>query len=305
MITVISPGPMSTIQDLGRPGFGHLGISGSGAADRPAHLLANHLVGNRASEATVEMTLGRLWVRFEHHAVIALAGAPCAVSLAGAALPMHQAATVHAGQELRVGVPPTGLRTYLAVRGGITVPAVLGSRSTDMLSGIGPAPLTAGTVLPVGTVFQVGTVLQVEPADAPGRPAQRSLLRSLRRTSGAIGETSGDWRELMVIPGPREDWFTPEALRMLCSVTWTVTMDANRVGIRLAGPVLERARSDELPSEAMVDGAVQVPPSGQPVLFLADHPVTGGYPVIGVVTDHDLAAAAQLRPGQQVRFRLR
>ncbi len=108
-----------------------------------------------------------------------------------------------------------------------------------------------------------------------------------------------------MVPGPRQDWFTPEALTTLCSATWTVTVDANRVGVRLAGPVLERSRPDELPSEAMVVGALQVPPSGQPVIFLADHPVTGGYPVIAVITDDDLAMAAQLRPGQGVRFRLR
>jgi biotin-dependent carboxylase-like uncharacterized protein len=300
VITVIAPGPLSTVQDLGRPGFGHLGISRSGAADRPAHLTANSIVGNEASDATIEMTLGRLRVRFTQDTVIALAGADCEAEVAGESIPMYRAAAVRAGQEVRVGAPRTGLRTYLAVRGGITVPAVLGSRSTDTLSGIGPAPLAAGAVLPVGT------------ADATGsRPAHRSLLRSLRRTSEAVDKTTrdaptdGDGSVLTLIPGPRQDWFTPEALTTLCSFTWTVTVDANRVGVRLSGPVLERARSDELPSEAMVAGALQVPPSGQPVLFLADHPVTGGYPVIAVVTEEGLSVAAQLRPGQGVRFRVR
>jgi biotin-dependent carboxylase-like uncharacterized protein len=294
VITVVSPGPMSTVQDLGRPGFGHLGIGRSGAADRPAHLMANRIVGNEAGDATIEMTLGRLRVRFADDAVIALTGAAVGATCgaargaasAGATVPMETAFTVPAGQELRVGAPRTGLRTYLAVRGGITVPPVLGSRSTDTLSGIGPARLAAGMTLPVGSAVARG---------GPLRPAERRLLPALRRTSG----------ELRVIPGPREDWFTPQALRVLCDSTWTVTPDADRVGVRLAGPTLERTRTDELPSEPMVTGALQVPASGQPIIFLADHPVTGGYPVIAVITDADLALAAQLRPGHGVRFRLR
>ena len=173
----------------------------------------------------------------------------------------------------------TRLRSYLAVRGGIDVPSVLGSRSTDTMSGLGPARLSPGTVLPVGdatdhwpaTDFVVPTPLE---------------------------------QTLHITFGPREDWFTEHARSILLEQPWTVTQDSDRVGIRLDGAEpLTRAVDDELPSEGMVLGALQVPPSGQPVLFLADHPVTGGYPVIAVVTAADVSAAAQLTPGTQIRFR--
>jgi biotin-dependent carboxylase-like uncharacterized protein len=187
---------------------------------------------------------------------------------------------VRPGAVLSLGVPPVGLRTYLAVRGGVDVPPVLGSRSTDTLSGLGPAPLAPGTALPVGTLAAAEPVVDVAPVRPPSsRP------------------------ELRVLPGPRRNWLTADAWTALTSAGWTVTADSDRVGLRLAGPALARARDGELPSEGLVAGAVQVPPDGAPVLFLADHPVTGGYPVLAVVTTTDLAAAAQLRPGDVVRFR--
>jgi biotin-dependent carboxylase-like uncharacterized protein len=170
------------------------------------------------------------------------------------------------------------MRTYLAVRGGIAVPAFLGSRSTDVLSGLGPAPLAAGDRLPVGSSV-VGSP-NVDIAPVPTFPVS-PVLR--------------------VIAGPRDDWFS--SLEPLLRGPYEVTSDSNRVGIRLAGPALVRTHSGELPSEGMVLGSLQVPPAGQPVLFLADHPVTGGYPVIAVVVEADIPLAAQLRPGQQVRFR--
>ncbi|GAA2215579.1 hypothetical protein GCM10009850_110470 [Nonomuraea monospora] len=187
---------------------------------------------------------------------------------------------VPAGGELRLGAPRWGLRTYVAVRGGIAVEPVLGSRSTDSLSGLGPEPLRAGTLLPVG---RPEGVISVDLAPPPGpRPA---VVR--------------------VLPGPRDDWFVPEAMAELCARPYQVTPDSNRVGVRLRGPRLERAKDGELPSEGMVTGAVQVPPSGQPIVFLADHPPTGGYPVIGVVPEADLPVIAQLRPGEEVRFTTR
>ena len=283
MITVIAPGPLATIQDLGRPGLGHLGIGMSGAADRPAHARANALVGNEPDAATIEMTLGRLRVRFESATTIAFTGGLCVLKLDGVQIPAEVAVDVLAGQELRVGAPSSGLRSYLAVAGGIDVPSVLGSRSTDTLSGLGPPRLASGEVLPVG----------------PSRPAPRPPSPPSTRA-----RPEGDRVPLTVWPGPRDDWFTPGALETLCAATWTVTPDTNRVGARLSGPTLDRTIARELPSEGMVTGALQVPPNGQPILFLADHPVTGGYPVIGVVTDADLSRAAQLRPGQTLRFRL-
>lgn len=293
MIEVVSPGPFATIQDLGRPGYAHLGVPRSGAADAPSLRLANRLVGNRESAAGIELTFGGAVLRFVRGAWIALTGASCPLEVftrpqgAGSRrqVGMRAPVWVPPGGELRVGVPAEGLRTYLAVRGGIQVEPVLGSRSTDSLSGLGPAPLRAGMTLPAG-----------EPAP---------------REQGAAGPILVDlvppppWSAspvVRVIPGPRDDWFAPEALKVLCAAPYEITTDSNRVGVRLRGAALQRARNDELPSEGMPAGAVQVPPSGQPIVFLADHPPTGGYPVIGVVVSADIAVVAQLRPGDHVRF---
>jgi biotin-dependent carboxylase-like uncharacterized protein len=188
---------------------------------------------------------------------------------------------VAAGQTLVVGPASVGLRTYVAVRGGIAVGETLGSRSTDVLSGLGPAPLAAGAVLPVGDARDgPPPAVQVAPVAAP----------------------SADGLVVRIVPGPRDDWFTEDALTTLLAAPYTVTADSNRVGVRLDGPALTRSRDGELPSEGMVTGSVQVPSGGKPIVFLADHPVTGGYPVIAVVLAADLPVLAQARPGQTVRF---
>jgi biotin-dependent carboxylase-like uncharacterized protein len=280
MIEVVSPGPYAAVQDLGRHGYAHLGVPRSGAADEASLRLANRLVGNPEGLAGVELTFGLARLRFLEGAWAALAGAPCPVSGppgAGMGVPFW----VPKGAEVRLGRPEWGLRTYLAVRGGIAVEPVLGSRSTDSLSGLGPPPLRAGTLLPVGPTHGLDDItVDLAPPSEPRPPVLR------------------------VLPGPRDDWFVPEALGTLCGGTYTVSQDSNRVGVRLRGPEPERARTGELPSEGMVTGAIQVPPSGQPIVFLTDHPPTGGYPVIAVVIKADLAVAAQLRPGDQVRFRI-
>jgi biotin-dependent carboxylase-like uncharacterized protein len=194
---------------------------------------------------------------------------------------MHGPVAVRAGDELSLGVPQRGLRTYLAVRGGVDVPPVLGSRSTDLLSGLGPSPLQPHLRLAVGD--QASEPPNVDVAPVPEIPEHVILTAT---------------------PGPRDDWFTPSALTALISQPYQVTPQSNRVALRLTGPALERAERRELPSEGMVCGAVQVPPDGQPVLFLADHPVTGGYPVIAVVEARDVCIAAQVRPGQRLHIRL-
>jgi biotin-dependent carboxylase-like uncharacterized protein len=280
VLTVLASGPLATVQDRGRRGWASIGVTTSGAADRSAADLANRLVGNDPAAAVVEGTAGGLRVRAERTVLVALTGAPAAVRVDGRPAPFDAPLTLAAGQELGLGMPPVGLRTYLAVRGGVDVPPVLGSRSTDTLSGLGPAPLRAGDRLPVGTLTAAEPIVDVAPVRPP---AARPVLR--------------------VLPGPRRDWLEPAAWSALTTQEWTVTPDSNRVGLRLAGPRLARARTDELPSEGLVAGAVQVPPDGAPVLFLADHPVTGGYPVLAVVASADLSAAAQLRPGDTVLFR--
>ncbi len=281
-LTVVRTGPLTTVQDLGRPGLAHLGVGRSGAADRPAHRLANRLVGNPEGAATLETTLGGLTVTTDAPAWVALAGAPAPLSVDGAAVAAGAPVHLDAGARVEVGMPPRGLRSYLAVRGGIAVDPVLGSRATDVLSGIGPDRPAEGDAIPVGA--------------AAGR--WRSAVDHTPLPSIAE-EPVLDLRL-----GPREDWFAADAPDVLGATTWEVTQDANRVGVRLAGPALDRARAGELPSEGMVAGSVQVPPDGRPILFLADHPVTGGYPVIGVLTGAAVATAAQLRPGVRCRLRV-
>lgn len=280
-LSVLEPGPLTTIQDGGRPGWAHLGIGMSGAADRSSFRLANRLVGNREDDATLEATLGGLVVRADHDLLIALTGAPCPITVGDIAYGSNGPVSVRAGEQVRLGRPPSGMRSYLAVRGGIRVSEVLGSRSTDILAGIGPDPLTAEDVLPVGPPYGAQPDLDLA---AVAAPAEADLTLAVRI-------------------GPRDDWFTPAAMRDLLEGRYEVTGESNRVGMRLRGPELTRSRTDELPSEGMVTGALQVAPSGQPTLFLADHPVTGGYPVIAVVERADVDRAAQARPGQHLQFR--
>ncbi|RMB78431.1 biotin-dependent carboxyltransferase [Rhodococcus sp. SBT000017] len=278
-LTVLQTGPLCTVQDRGRPGYASIGVGRSGAADRLSHDAANRLVGNNSDAATLEVTFGGLNLRAEFDAVVAVTGAHVICRVDGTLQGLNSTLVVRAGQVLELTTPTWGLRSYLAVRGGIDVPAVLGSRATDTMSGLGPAALSAGDVLNVGNGSG-----EWPAADFVPPPSTRATLH--------------------VTFGPRENWFTESTRSLLLEQPWTVTPDTDRVGIRLDGSEpLVRALDSELASEGMVLGALQVPPSGQPVLFLADHPVTGGYPVIAVVTAADVSAAAQLTPGTQIRFR--
>lgn len=275
---MLDPGRYALVEDLGRPGFAHLGVAPSGALDTASLRLANRLVGNPATAAGIEALLGGIEVRLTASATVAVTGPAVDVSVDGRSFGSHVPVPVRAGQTLTVGTPSTGLRCYLAVSGGIAVEEVLGSRSRDVLSGIGPEPLTAGDVLPLGEPgIPVGADVVV-PASAPAE---------------------------LVVPvtlGPRDDWLDDPARGL--AAWWTVTAESNRVGLRLDGTPLRRAIDGELPSEGVVTGAIQVPPSGLPVVFLADHPTTGGYPVAAVVRPAALSALAQARPGTRVRFRM-
>lgn len=309
-LTIVEPGMQALIEDLGRPGNASNGAARSGALDRAALRLGNRLLGNDESAAGIELLYGGARVRFERGTWFAVTGARGPLELLAAAehpepgsrlvepdMPTH----AEAGQTLCIGRTDAGMRYVLAVRGGIRAQPVLGSRSRDVGAGIGPEPLVAGDVLTVG------------PEPAAGIPPIDVLTVPAPPTGTVI---------VHVRPGPRADWFTAEAVARFYETEWRVSPESNRIGVRLTpgggassaggttpvdgtsnGSVLERAITDELPSEAMVPGAVQVPPAGLPVVLLADHPVTGGYPVIAVVIDADLDAFAQLRPGQGVRFR--
>jgi biotin-dependent carboxylase-like uncharacterized protein len=278
-LAVVRAGALTTVQDQGRPGHAHLGVPRSGALDGPTAALANRLVGNRPEAAVLETTLNGCAVRPRSTVTVAVVGAPCPVAVDGRPVAWGAPVRVPAGALLDVGAAVSGVRSYLAVSGGITVEPVLGSRSTDLLSGLGPPPLTDGSVLPLGTPRQAHARVELAPQPAP--PAELVLR---------------------VVLGPRDDWFTPEAVRAFTSRAYRVSSASNRIGLRTEGPALPRALAGELPSEGMVLGAVQVPPDGRPVVFLADHPTTGGYPVIAVVRGADLPAAAQAVPGTPVRF---
>ena len=278
MITVLRAGPLTTVQDRGRPGYAHLGVPRSGALDQAALRRANALVGNPAEAAGLESTLLGCALRFDAAARVAVTGASTVVRLDRAPVePRDGVIEVPAGSMLDIGRATRGVRSYVAVAGGIAVEAVLGSRSTDTLSGLGPAKLTDGATLPVGPA----------PAVAPAASS-----------AGDLAQPPADGLVLGVWLGPRDDWF--EAAELF-GAAYTISPMSNRVGCRLAGTAVTRTRVGELPSEGVVLGAVQVPADGQPLIFLADHPTTGGYPVIGVVDD--VTPLAQARPGTTVRFR--
>jgi biotin-dependent carboxylase-like uncharacterized protein len=277
-IAILDPGVLTTIQDLGRPGHAHLGVPRSGALDQPALRLANRLVGNPESAAALETTLTGISFRFVRAGRLAVTGAACSVRVAQRSVAWGAAVSVPAGAVVEVGAAALGLRSYVAIAGGIDVEPLLGSRSTDLLSGLGPAALRSGDVLAVG-----------QPGAAPA--------------SGEVVRRAPE-RVLHLHLGPHADLFTDEALALVDGGTYTVGAASNRIGLRLSGPVLGRRRNGELATEPMVLGAVQVPPNGQPVVFLADHPTTGGYPVIGVVRGADLPVCAQARPGDHLTLRV-
>lgn len=283
MITleVLQTGPLAVVEDLGRAGLAHVGVTRSGAADRRSHRLANRLVANPDDRATLEITLGGFAARVHGGDVdIAITGADADPAAEGISFGINSIHHLREGEVVSLRAPRYGLRSYLAVRGGIAVDPVLGSRSYDVMSAIGPRPLRSGDVLPIGA--QSGAYPELDQAP--------------------VAAITDELWELRVVPGPRDDWFTdPDAL---VHTDWTASDRSDRVGMRLTGPPLVHRDPDrQLPSEGATRGAIQVPPNGQPVILGPDHPVTGGYPVIGVITNADADAAAQIRPGQTVRLR--
>lgn len=280
VLEVLAGGPLALLADQGRPGLARLGVTASGAADRRSHALANRLMANPAGAATVEITLGGFTARVRGGDLhLTVTGAAAAVTVDGVGVGLNSVARLTDGQVIAVGVPAAGVRNYLGVRGGIAAEPVLGSRSRDTLSGIGPAPLRAGDLLPVG--------------DPPGEGPPVDLAPAGPVRDGQVG--------VRAVRGPRDDWFADPGA--LASTAWTVSGHADRVGVRLLGePLAWRHPGRQLPSEGLRRGAIQVPPDGRPVIAGPDHPVTGGYPVIGVLLDSDTDILAQLRPGQQVRI---
>lgn len=266
------------LQDLGRPGYADLGVPSSGAFDRASARLAQRLVGNPDTTAGLELTLGNATLRTGATVTVAVTGALTQVRVAGRAVAVNEVVSWPAGTLLTIAGVTAGVRNYLAVRGGFATTTVLGSSATDVLSGLGPAPLRAGDAVRLAFAPAAQPAL----SHAPSAELERTTLR--------------------VTFGPRLDWFEPAAREALLSGDYEVTADSNRVGLRLRGAPLRRARPGELPSEPLQRGGLQVPANGQPIIMGPDHPTTGGYPVIAAVISDDWDAVAHLRPGGRVRF---
>jgi biotin-dependent carboxylase-like uncharacterized protein len=279
-LEILRTGPLALIEDLGRTGKAHLGVGRSGAADRRAHTLANRLVANPDDRATVEVTFGGFSVRVRGGSTdVAVTGADTDPAVNGVPFGTNSIHHVRDGDVISLGAPYAGMRSYLAVRGGIEVAPVLGSRSYDVMSAIGPRPLRAGDTLSVGDHTDDYPELDQAP----------------------VAAIEGRLLDLRVLPGPRDDWFAdPDAL---VHTVWVATDRSDRVGMRLTGtPMKYRWPDKQLPSEGATRGAIQVPPNGLPVILGPDHPVTGGYPVAGVIVEADIDKVAQIRPGQTVRL---
>lgn len=273
---MVAPGPLTLVQDRGRPGYAAVGVSPSGAFDISAYDAGRRLLGNPVGAAALEVLLGDLVVRASASTRAVITGGLVQATVGDRAVGYGEPFALLAGDELRLGRCTRGIRAYLSVAGGVAVPPVLGSRATDTLADLGPRPLAAGDVLPLGPAPSRTPVVV-----APLTPPADGLVT------------------LDVLPGPRAEWLADDDL----PGEWTVAPDSNRVGVRLTGHAWARARTGELRSEGVVRGAVQLPPDGRPVIFGPDRPTTGGYPVVGVLTDASCDLLAQLRPGQRVRFR--
>jgi len=288
---VEAAGLQTLFQDGGRLGHAGQGVGASGAMDRGALRAANRVVGNAADTACLEVAYGGLTLEALQSAVVAVTGADAPVEVLTAqglrfAAEIYAPLALDAGDRLCVQPPQAGSRNYVAVRGGWNVAPVLGSVSTDTLARVGPAALAVGDTLAVGSVAGLPPVALAEQAAFAMPRAGEDVC-------------------LDIVLGPRTDWFDANALALLTSQAWAVTPQSNRVGIRLQGEAaLTRAVARELPSEGTARGAIQVPASGQPVLFLADHPLTGGYPVIASVASYHLDLAAQIPVNARVKFRV-
>lgn len=285
MITIVRPALQTTVQDLGRRGHRHLGVGRGGAMDMPALAIGNALVGNGDDAAALELCLPPAIVRFDTECLIALTGADCAARLDGATLPIGASRQAKAGMTLELSHPTRGARAYLCVAGGIDVPPLMGSRSTDLQTTTGGF---AGRMLRRGDVLRVC---------APGTtPAP--IVPS---TSLAMPVDDGPIR---VMAGPEYDEFSPQSRAAFCGADWTLSAQGNRMGFRLEGPALTRTVQHELKSHAVFPGVIQVPKGGTPIVLMADAHTTGGYPRIAVVIAADQWRLAQVPPGGTLRFAL-
>jgi KipI family sensor histidine kinase inhibitor len=286
-LEVVTPGPFTTVQDLGRAGWAHLGVPRGGAADRASLVLANRALGNPDNSATLEMTGAGPTLRWSVAGVMAVTGATGPLRLDGRAIRPGVPVSFGAGSVLEVGAFERGLRAYLALAGGIQGDPVLGSLSLDTLSGLGPPPLVTGDQLAFGS-------MGMPTAWSPPAPHDRVEVvpTPLPPDQGAVTVTAH--------PGPRREWMAE--VDLLFRPRWSVGVHSDRAGLRLEGPPLGWSRPDEVKPEGMVAGALQLPPGGTPIVLLANHGPTGGYPVVAVIDGPDVDRLAQCRPGQEIRL---
>jgi antagonist of KipI len=294
-VYVVSPGLLTTIQDRGRWGFQSFGVPVSGPMDLYSHRLANAMAGNDAGAATLEVTIAGPVLEFDDERTVAVTGARFDVTLDDRPVADGSAFEVRAGSRLRFGRRLRGSRAYVAISGGIATPDALGSRATHLPSRVGGLD---GRALKTGDRLPLGS-----------QEGQEEISRAERRVRGRSAATSAAaWTlpdgaaTLRVLPGPQTHKFVPNALDVLQSGSYKVAGDSNRMGFRLTGPALEAADSADVISDATPLGVLQVPPSGQPILLMADRQTTGGYPRIATVISADISLAGQLGPGDTVAF---
>jgi biotin-dependent carboxylase-like uncharacterized protein len=280
MISFLKPALQTTVQDLGRRGYRHLGVGLCGAMDSLSLTIGNYLVGNAADAAGVEFCMPPARLRFDARCAAALTGADCSALLDGAPVPLGRRVLIEAGQILDLEAPRSGFRAYLCVTGGIDVPLVMGSRSTDLQAAMGGLD---------GRLIRRGDVLKIMAAKVSQESRNGVLLPPL----GA---------EFRVMPGPEFESFEAESRDLLFSADWKVTNQSNRMGYRLEGPALVRRDAYELKSHAVFPGFIQVPPGGAPIVLMADAQATGGYPRIATVIGADQWRLAQVAPGASIRF---
>jgi biotin-dependent carboxylase-like uncharacterized protein len=282
MITVLKAAVQTTVQDLGRRGFRHLGVGTAGAMDRLAMMIGNYLVGNTADAAGVELCMPPARIRLDADCSIALTGADCSAQLDSTPVVVGRCVAVQAGQTLQLSAARSGIRAYLCLSGGIDVPQVLGSRSTDLSAGIGGLD---------GRLLRDGDVLKLSRSTAPRRASVGVLLPQMGNL-------------IRVVAGPECDGFAPDWRDALLKAFWKVTSQSNRMGYRLEGPALIRQATEELRSHAVFPGVIQVPAGGAPIVLMADAQATGGYPRIASVIAADQWRLAQIAPGKSIQFEL-
>ena len=284
MMTILSAGPLSTIQDEGRFGHMNTGFSPGGAADIYAMKIANLLVGNFPGEGVVEMTLLGMTVRFDCDTAIALTGAPMKPLLNQAPIPMYETIPVHKGDILTCGMVLSGIRSYLAVSGGFDLPPVMGSLSTNLKCALGGFE---------GRSLQNGDQLPLRVSNPSSLPKPQKFVPDCYWESPMT---------LRVIPGPQDDMFSNFGRETFFTSTYKVSLQSDRMGVRLEGEKVESTEGVDIISDGIAAGSIQIPASGTPIIMMADRQTTGGYAKIATVISADLKKAAQARPGTLIRF---